>query len=222
MFSKVRVFKEEDLIVPIIVCIECFGISMQAWVEENLKAFTSHLGEWLSWEFESNEDLRIFNPRVLIQTIINDKIEEEFNIMVKDSSLLSDDISERCDNTTHSEDNNDREGMVIVSSQNTIYKNLKSLKMGIRRGRPRKHPKPFVNPIDLRLGRKRFNGKIKYLGLFVFKFRGLEQINEVNHDEAHVEVTAIIDTALAVGLEVSNDRLDSIKKLETELGNEAI
>ncbi|KAK1398769.1 hypothetical protein POM88_008632 [Heracleum sosnowskyi] len=45
-FVKVRKFQEEDLIIPRVVEVECMGLPVSAWVEENLKAYTKFIGEW--------------------------------------------------------------------------------------------------------------------------------------------------------------------------------
>lgn len=50
-FYKVRKVLEEDLIIPKAVELKCIGLPVQAWQEENLKAFSKKLGTWISWSF---------------------------------------------------------------------------------------------------------------------------------------------------------------------------
>lgn len=44
-FTVIRKFKEEDMIVPRTVWIECTGLPMIAWLEGNLKAYSARFGE---------------------------------------------------------------------------------------------------------------------------------------------------------------------------------
>lgn len=67
-FVGVRKFREEDFISSRIVVVECLGIPMWAWIEENLKAFSKHLGEWIQWKYQNNDNLSVYNPKIFQET----------------------------------------------------------------------------------------------------------------------------------------------------------
>ncbi|KAK1389756.1 hypothetical protein POM88_017934 [Heracleum sosnowskyi] len=71
------------MVVSSIVCIECTGLPINAWVEENLKAFTKHLGEWITWSFQEEENLRVYNPKILIAMRNYDQICDTLKVLVK-------------------------------------------------------------------------------------------------------------------------------------------
>lgn len=56
---------------------------MQACLEENIKAFSSHLGEWLSWKYQNLEECFIFNPQVTISTPCFNRIEDSIDVLVQ-------------------------------------------------------------------------------------------------------------------------------------------
>lgn len=67
-FSKVKKFGDDDLVVPRTVWLECQGIPMTAWLEENLKGYTHHLGEWISWSYQTDDGCDFFNPLICLST----------------------------------------------------------------------------------------------------------------------------------------------------------
>ncbi|KAK1394316.1 hypothetical protein POM88_013372 [Heracleum sosnowskyi] len=82
-FVKVRKSQEKDLIIPRMVEVECISLPVSAWLEENLKAYSKFVGEWISWSYQNEKDLEIFNPRVRCVTHIKDEIKEKMKITVK-------------------------------------------------------------------------------------------------------------------------------------------
>lgn len=81
-FIKVKKYDSEDYLVPRAVEIECLGLPLNAWLEENIKAFTSQLGEWISWSYQDEQRLEIFNPRITCFSKRLDKIDEKFLVLV--------------------------------------------------------------------------------------------------------------------------------------------
>lgn len=47
-FCKIRNYEEHDNIISRVTWLECRGLPMPGWKEENLRAFTSFLGRWIS------------------------------------------------------------------------------------------------------------------------------------------------------------------------------
>ncbi|KAK1403272.1 hypothetical protein POM88_002877 [Heracleum sosnowskyi] len=82
-FTVIRKFKEEDLIVPRTVWVECTGLPMTAWLEENLKAFSARFGEWVSWSYQKDDSNTLFNPLICIQSCEMERIEDEMIVLVK-------------------------------------------------------------------------------------------------------------------------------------------
>lgn len=62
---------------------------MTAWMEENLKAFTSHLGDWISWTYQRDEGHDFFNPLVCISTTNYEPIIEQMKILVGEKIIRS-------------------------------------------------------------------------------------------------------------------------------------
>lgn len=56
---------------------------MNAWLEENLKGFTSGLGVWLSWSYQKDNANDFFNPIICIYTTNMEDICEDMVILVK-------------------------------------------------------------------------------------------------------------------------------------------
>ncbi|KAK1360354.1 hypothetical protein POM88_044828 [Heracleum sosnowskyi] len=83
LFSVIRKFKEEDMIVPRTVWIECSGLPMLAWLEENLKAFSARLGEWVTWSYQKDDINAFFNPLICLQSCEMSQIEDEMTVLVK-------------------------------------------------------------------------------------------------------------------------------------------
>lgn len=69
--------------VPTMPLVEVIGITCECLVEENLKAFTHHLGEWISWEFHNNKNFYVFNLIVLLFTYETKTIKNHMAILVK-------------------------------------------------------------------------------------------------------------------------------------------
>lgn len=82
-FHKIRNFKDDDFILSRTVIVEVLGLPMNAWKEENLRAFSSHIGEWVTWEYQDNRELCVFNPKIVILTKSFDVIEEKLCVLVK-------------------------------------------------------------------------------------------------------------------------------------------
>ena len=85
VWFKIRKFEEFDHVMSRVVWIECKGLPMPAWKEENLKAFTDRLGKWVSWSYQSDSLVRFFNPLICIDTDNPHKVEEEMTILYKGS-----------------------------------------------------------------------------------------------------------------------------------------
>lgn len=56
---------------------------MNAWLEENIKAYTKELGERISWSYQIDNLNDLFDPIICIFTNRLDKIKEEMIILVK-------------------------------------------------------------------------------------------------------------------------------------------
>lgn len=82
-FVRVRPFSEKDFIIPRMAKVRIAGLPMNAWVEENLKAFTHYLGEWVSWVFQDEVGLKVFNPEVTLLTTREQLIDDQMSILVK-------------------------------------------------------------------------------------------------------------------------------------------
>lgn len=338
-FFKIRDFVMEDYIMPRIAVVECVGLPMNAWIEDNLKGFSKSLGEWISWRFQNNEKRLVHNPLVEIHTIQYELIKEEMCVLVngvkykvsfreilveenykaessknvsgkRDASKkdyvrnstfsskfapstkkvdstratsLDDSLEDRSnqntlvgksrisssndnslsdtvvpktlfmtnvhaaerdsindkgydllrgidsrvqcsmsnsslDNITNKEDGvSDEDDTVVnppfVISHNTICNNLKQMKMGGKRGRPRVKPRSFNNPFDFRLGKKRGKGSFKHKG-------PLRQVTKPSNGclvmpriDSKREAAEILDTALALGLEIPEGRVNIEKAL---------
>lgn len=59
------------------------GIPMTAWLEENIKAYTRELGEWISWSYQKDDSKDLFDPIICISTNRFDLIKEEMIILVR-------------------------------------------------------------------------------------------------------------------------------------------
>ncbi|KAL1802125.1 hypothetical protein ACET3Z_030772 [Daucus carota] len=84
-FSSIRNYEEADHVISRVVWIECKGLPMPAWREENLRAFTDGLGTWVNWSYQSDSLDSFFNPLICIDTLSLSKIEEEMTILYKGS-----------------------------------------------------------------------------------------------------------------------------------------
>lgn len=82
-FCSMRNFEEADHILSRPVWLECRGLPMPAWREENLRAFTDRLGSWISWSYQSDNLGEIFNPLVCIDTPTFEEINEDMKILYK-------------------------------------------------------------------------------------------------------------------------------------------
>ncbi|KAK1379692.1 hypothetical protein POM88_026436 [Heracleum sosnowskyi] len=82
-FSVVRKFQSKDLVLPRTVWIECIGLPMTAWLEENLKAYTSKIGEWISWSYQIDESNTFVNPMICLATTNHEEIRKELKVLVK-------------------------------------------------------------------------------------------------------------------------------------------
>ncbi|KAK1370227.1 hypothetical protein POM88_036319 [Heracleum sosnowskyi] len=56
---------------------------MNAWVEDNLRAFTKHLRVWIRWEYEDKVKKVIFNPLITLITRRMEPIEDKIRVLVK-------------------------------------------------------------------------------------------------------------------------------------------
>ncbi|KAL1822632.1 hypothetical protein ACET3Z_009410 [Daucus carota] len=86
-FCKIRRYEEADHVISRVIWLECRGLPMPAWKEENLKAFTARLGEWISWSYQSDGLGEFFNPVICIDTVEWDKIQENMKILYKGKQI---------------------------------------------------------------------------------------------------------------------------------------
>lgn len=125
---------------------------------------------------------------------------------------------------------NDQEDecLEFASTQSLFCNNLLNLKMGSKRGGPRKKTKGFRNPFDLRLGsrvqRKRKGKRAKSIGIKVNYLLTkhlpifLHDKNADQRDEAeNSEATNIIASALELGLEINGGRDEAITVLKKRI-----
>ncbi|KAL1826941.1 hypothetical protein ACET3Z_005353 [Daucus carota] len=82
-FCKIRDFHQGDNVISKVVWIECKGIPMPAWKDENLRALTSRFGEWISWTYQSDGLGEFFNPLVCIDTTSFEPILDDMKILYK-------------------------------------------------------------------------------------------------------------------------------------------
>lgn len=54
-----------------------------AWLEENVKAYTKDFGEWISWSYQKDEMNDLFDPVICLSTNKMDKIKEDMIILGK-------------------------------------------------------------------------------------------------------------------------------------------
>lgn len=87
-FCKIRSYTEADHVISRVTWIECKGLPMPAWKEENLKALTSRFGEWISWTYQSDGLSEFFNPLICIDTTLQDKICDNMQVLYKGSHKL--------------------------------------------------------------------------------------------------------------------------------------
>ncbi|WOG84202.1 hypothetical protein DCAR_0103384 [Daucus carota subsp. sativus] len=73
--------KESDHIISKVTWIECKGLPMPAWKDENLKAITSRFGEWISWTYQSDSLNEFFNPLICIDTVLPDNICDRMKVL---------------------------------------------------------------------------------------------------------------------------------------------
>ncbi|KAL1816839.1 hypothetical protein ACET3Z_019413 [Daucus carota] len=86
-FCKLRRFEEHDFVISRVTWIECSGLPMPAWKEENLKAFTAPFGFWVSWTYQSDNLLDFFNPLICVDTMSTDQIREELMVLYKGKQI---------------------------------------------------------------------------------------------------------------------------------------
>ncbi|KAL1831657.1 hypothetical protein ACET3Z_001308 [Daucus carota] len=82
-FCKIRDYRESDHIISKVTWIECKGLPMPAWKDENLKAITSRFGEWISWTYQSDSLNEFFNPLICIDTVLPDNICDRMKVLYK-------------------------------------------------------------------------------------------------------------------------------------------
>lgn len=82
-FGKLKRCQEEDLIIPRVVEVECCGLPVMAWIEENMRAYTKIIGEWVSWSYQDEKDMSIFNPRIICVTNRYEEVDEKLRVYVK-------------------------------------------------------------------------------------------------------------------------------------------
>ncbi|KAL1826323.1 hypothetical protein ACET3Z_004735 [Daucus carota] len=81
--SKIRQFEESDHIISRVVWLECRGLPMPAWKEDNLRAFTDRFRKWISWSYQSDGLGEFFNPLVCIDSVEWNTISDEMRILYK-------------------------------------------------------------------------------------------------------------------------------------------
>lgn len=80
-FPRIRKFTQQDLVMEKIVWVQSRGIPMNAWLEENVKAYTKNIGEWISLSYQKDELNDLFDPVFCFSTRSMDK--EEMIILVR-------------------------------------------------------------------------------------------------------------------------------------------
>ncbi|KAL1808730.1 hypothetical protein ACET3Z_025720 [Daucus carota] len=89
-FCKLGNFEETDYTMSRIAWIECRGLPMPAWKDENLKAFTRRYGRWVSWTYQSDNLKEFFNPLVCIDTMSIDAINDKLAVLYKGKQIVID------------------------------------------------------------------------------------------------------------------------------------
>lgn len=82
-FIKIRKTEEADIILPRVVELECVGLPVTAWLQENLMAFTKNIGKWISWSFKREDHLEVYNPRITCVTRSVKKIHKHLIVLIK-------------------------------------------------------------------------------------------------------------------------------------------
>lgn len=67
-FFQIKKWDESDLINARAVEIECRDLPVIAWREDNLKSFTKDLGVWITWSFQNEDNLEIYDPCITCVT----------------------------------------------------------------------------------------------------------------------------------------------------------
>lgn len=67
-FFNIKICEEADLVKSGAVEIECRGLPLIAWMEEYLKVFTKDLGEWITWSFQNQHKLELYDPCITCVT----------------------------------------------------------------------------------------------------------------------------------------------------------
>ncbi|KAK1363102.1 hypothetical protein POM88_038663 [Heracleum sosnowskyi] len=62
-------------------------LPMTAWKEDVLKAYTRHLGSWIDWCYQNNDNLSVFNPLIRLEISVRQKIDDSMKILFKGKPL---------------------------------------------------------------------------------------------------------------------------------------
>ena len=89
-FCSIRNYEEFDHIISRLAWVECRGLPMPAWKDENLKAFTSRLGKWISWSYQSDDLGDFFNPLICTDTRERKTISDSLTILYKGRNMTID------------------------------------------------------------------------------------------------------------------------------------
>ncbi|KAL1829669.1 hypothetical protein ACET3Z_008081 [Daucus carota] len=82
-FCNIRDFEDFDHTISRVIWLECRGLPMPAWKEENLRAFTDRFGKWISWSYQSDDLSEFFNPLICIDTTVRSSINDSMKILYK-------------------------------------------------------------------------------------------------------------------------------------------
>lgn len=86
-FSHIRSYEETDHILTRVAWLECVGLPMPAWKEDNLRAFTDRFGKWVNWSYQSDDLGEFFNPLICIDMFDHKQIGEEMTILYKGKQI---------------------------------------------------------------------------------------------------------------------------------------
>ena len=86
-FNHIRNYEEEDHVISRVTWLECRGLPMPAWKEENLRAFTDRMGKWVSWTYQSDNLGEFFNPLICIDLTNQEQFYEEMTILYKGKQI---------------------------------------------------------------------------------------------------------------------------------------
>ncbi|KAK1400417.1 hypothetical protein POM88_000022 [Heracleum sosnowskyi] len=78
----IRDFVHNDLVISRVSLLRCTGLPAHAWLEDNLEAFTKHLGEWVDWAYQDEKLLSIHDSVITMTTRLPLGIKEKMVVLV--------------------------------------------------------------------------------------------------------------------------------------------